>query len=57
MDPKVAEAIGRGNPVVFFDVAVAGAPIGRIRMEMCAQKRQKTFVNFVQANFEEILFH
>jgi peptidyl-prolyl isomerase H (cyclophilin H) len=48
MDPKVAEAIGRGNPVVFFDVAVAGAPIGRIRMELFADVCPKTAENFRQ---------
>jgi peptidyl-prolyl isomerase H (cyclophilin H) len=48
MDPLVAEAIGRGNPVVFFDIAIAGVPAGRIRMELFADICPKTAENFRQ---------
>ncbi|KAF7632562.1 Peptidyl-prolyl cis-trans isomerase [Meloidogyne graminicola] len=36
------------NPVVFFDVAAGGAPIGRIIMELFADVCPKTAENFRQ---------
>lgn len=34
MDPLLAEAISRGNPVVFFDISIAGVTAGRIKIEL-----------------------
>jgi peptidyl-prolyl isomerase H (cyclophilin H) len=48
MDPAVAEAVARGNPVVFFDVTLAGNPIGRIKIELFADMCPKTAENFRQ---------
>ena len=36
------------NPIVFFDVAIAGAPIGRIKMELFADIVPQTAENFRQ---------
>jgi peptidyl-prolyl isomerase H (cyclophilin H) len=33
-ETTLADALRRGNPVVFFDVAVAGRSIGTIKMEL-----------------------
>lgn len=33
-ETTLADALKRGNPVVFFDVAVAGREIGRVKMEL-----------------------
>lgn len=46
MDPVLSEAISRGNPVVFFDIAIAGVASGRIRMELFADVCPKTAENF-----------
>jgi peptidyl-prolyl isomerase H (cyclophilin H) len=48
MDPVIQEAINRGNPVVFFDVAIAGNATGRIKMELFADVCPKTSENFRQ---------
>jgi peptidyl-prolyl isomerase H (cyclophilin H) len=48
MDPAIADAIGRGNPVVFFDISIAGVPAGRIKMELFADVCPKTAENFRQ---------
>lgn len=45
-DPAVAEAIARGNPVVFFDVTIGGAAAGRIKMELFKDICPKTAENF-----------
>ena len=34
MNPNVAAAIKRGNPVVFFDISIGDSPQGRIVMEL-----------------------
>ncbi|KAG6582836.1 flagellar peptidyl-prolyl cis-trans isomerase [Phytophthora cinnamomi] len=34
MDAALSEALRRGNPVVFFDVSIGGAPVGRLRLEL-----------------------
>ncbi len=47
-DPAVLEAIARGNPVVFFDVSIAGRPAGRIKMELFKDLAPKTVENFRQ---------
>jgi peptidyl-prolyl isomerase H (cyclophilin H) len=36
LDQAVLEAIGRGNPVVFFDVTIGGMSAGRIKIELFA---------------------
>lgn len=46
MDPAVAEALRRGNPVVFLDVAIGGAPAGRLRLELFKKECPKTVENF-----------
>ena len=46
MDQVLSEAIARGNPVVFFDIAIAGIPSGRIRIELFADVCPKTAENF-----------
>lgn len=48
MDPAIAEAIGRGNPVVFFDISIAGIAAGRIKMELFADICPRTAENFRQ---------
>ncbi|GMI07468.1 hypothetical protein TrRE_jg7234, partial [Triparma retinervis] len=47
-DPNVADVIKRGNTCVFFDVAVANVPIGRIKMELYNNLVPKTVENFRQ---------
>lgn len=47
-DPAVTEAIERGNPVVFFDITIAGVPAGRIKMELFKDVVPKTAENFRQ---------
>ena len=34
MDPLLAEALKRGNPVTFFDITIGGHKAGRIKMEL-----------------------
>ncbi|KDO34419.1 peptidyl-prolyl cis-trans isomerase H [Saprolegnia parasitica CBS 223.65] len=48
MDPALSEAVRRGNPVVFFDVALGNAPLGRIKMELFKRECPKTVENFRQ---------
>jgi peptidyl-prolyl isomerase H (cyclophilin H) len=48
MDPLVAEAIGRGNPVVFLDVSLGVTPLGRINIELYRDVAPKTAENFRQ---------
>eukprot|EP01031_Cornospumella_fuschlensis_P014725 gene14725-17994_t len=48
MDPSLAAAIERGNPVVFFDVSIGGVAAGRIRIELFADVCPKTAENFRQ---------
>ena len=48
MDPAVNEVISRGNPVVFFDVEIAGVAAGRIKIELFADVCPKTAENFRQ---------
>ena len=48
MDPSIQEAINRGNPVVFFDISIAGNAIGRIKMELFTDICPKTVENFRQ---------
>jgi peptidyl-prolyl isomerase H (cyclophilin H) len=48
MDPAIADAIGRGNPVVFFDVSIGGVGVGRIKMELFADVCPRTAENFRQ---------
>ena len=48
MDPALNDAISRGNPVVFFDISIAGIASGRIKMELFADVVPKTAENFRQ---------
>jgi peptidyl-prolyl isomerase H (cyclophilin H) len=48
MDPAVAEAIAHGNPVVFFDISIAGVASGRLKMELFKDVTPKTAENFRQ---------
>lgn len=48
MDPAIIDAIGRGNPVVFFDISIAGVSAGRIKIELFADICPKTAENFRQ---------
>lgn len=48
MDAAFEEAISKGNPVVFFDISIAGVPAGRIRMELFADICPRTAENFRQ---------
>ena len=48
MDPVIVDAVGRGNPVVFFDISIAGVAAGRIKMELFADVCPKTAENFRQ---------
>lgn len=47
-DAAVMEAVNRGNPVVFFDVSIAGVPSGRMKIELFADIVPKTAENFRQ---------
>ncbi|RLN14898.1 hypothetical protein BBJ28_00015968, partial [Nothophytophthora sp. Chile5] len=49
MDSALSEALRRGNPVVFFDVAIGGAPAGRMRMELFKRDCPRTVENFRNA--------
>jgi hypothetical protein len=33
-DRDVAEAVGRGNAVVFLDIAIGGTRVGRMKLEL-----------------------
>lgn len=46
MDAALSEALKRGNPVVFLDVAIGGAPAGRLRLELYKHDCPKTVENF-----------
>ncbi|RLN71669.1 hypothetical protein BBJ28_00008261 [Nothophytophthora sp. Chile5] len=46
MDSALSEALRRGNPVVFFDVAIGGAPAGRMRLELFKKDCPRTVENF-----------
>ncbi|KAI9921733.1 hypothetical protein PsorP6_000139 [Peronosclerospora sorghi] len=46
MDVPLSEALRRGNVVVFFDIAIGGAPIGRLRLELFKQDCPRTVENF-----------
>jgi hypothetical protein len=48
MDPAIAEAISRGNPVVFFDITIGGTSAGRIKIELFSDICPKTAENFRQ---------
>jgi peptidyl-prolyl isomerase H (cyclophilin H) len=48
MDPALSEALARGNPVVFFDIAIGGTPVGRIKIELFADVCPRTAENFRQ---------
>mmetsp|Transcript_8558 Transcript_8558/g.11921 ORF Transcript_8558/g.11921 Transcript_8558/m.11921 type:complete len:185 (+) Transcript_8558:19-573(+) len=48
LDSAVGEALSRGNPVVFFDISIAGVSAGRIKMELFADICPKTAENFRQ---------
>jgi peptidyl-prolyl isomerase H (cyclophilin H) len=46
MDQALSEALRRGNPVVFFDISIGGAPAGRIKLELFKKDCPKTVENF-----------
>ncbi|UIZ21610.1 hypothetical protein KXD40_000035 [Peronospora effusa] len=46
MDTALSEALRRGNPVVFFDVSIGGAPVGRLRLELFKKDCPRTVENF-----------
>lgn len=48
MDPLVSEAIGHGNPVVFFEVSYGSNHLGRITIELFKHVAPKTCENFRQ---------
>lgn len=48
MDPLLAEAVKRGNPVVFFDISIANVPQGRLKMELFKDQVPLTVENFRQ---------
>lgn len=48
IDPTISDALQRGNPVVFFDVSIAGRPQGRIKMELFRDMVPRTAENFRQ---------
>ncbi|KAG1707245.1 cytochrome P450 monooxygenase 22 [Phytophthora capsici] len=48
MDAALSEALRRGNPVVFFDVSIGGAPVGRLRLELFKKDCPRTVENFRQ---------
>ncbi|KAJ0411953.1 hypothetical protein ATCC90586_009910 [Pythium insidiosum] len=46
MDPLLNDALKRGNPVVFLDVSIGGAPAGRLKLELFKKDCPKTVENF-----------
>ncbi|KAG6968796.1 hypothetical protein JG687_00003555 [Phytophthora cactorum] len=48
MDAALSEALRRGNPVVFFDISIGGAPVGRLRLELFKKDCPRTVENFRQ---------
>ncbi|KUF83619.1 Peptidyl-prolyl cis-trans isomerase [Phytophthora nicotianae] len=46
MDAALNEALRRGNPVVFFDISIGGAPVGRLRLELFKKDCPRTVENF-----------
>jgi peptidyl-prolyl isomerase H (cyclophilin H) len=48
MDPSIADAISRGNPVVFFDITIGGVSAGRMKIELFADTCPKSAENFRQ---------
>jgi len=46
MDTAVAEALAKGNAVVFFDITIGMVPSGRIRIELFSKETPKTAENF-----------
>jgi len=48
IDPLIAEAAERGNPVVFFDIKIADKDAGRIRFELFADVAPRAAENFRQ---------
>ena len=48
MDPAIKGAVERGNPVVFFDISIAGNVVGRVKIELFADICPKTAENFRQ---------
>lgn len=48
MDPVIADAVGRGNPVVFFDISIGGMEVSRIKIELFADICPRTAENFRQ---------
>ena len=47
-ETTVAEAVKKGNPCVFFDVTLGGAPAGRLKMELFKSVAPRTVENFRQ---------
>lgn len=47
MDPTLAAAIKRGNPVVFMDIEIANQPAGRIKMELFKKVAPKVYIFLV----------
>lgn len=69
MDPTLAAAIKRGNPVVFMDIEIANQQMGRIKIELFNTIAPKVFFiiiqynrhvkildNFVQVNLEDLIY-
>ncbi|KAG7380641.1 Peptidyl-prolyl cis-trans isomerase H [Phytophthora pseudosyringae] len=46
MDAALSEALRRGNPVVFLDLSIGGAPAGRLRLELFKKDCPRTVENF-----------
>ena len=46
MDALLTDALKRGNPVVFFDIAIGGSPVGRMKMVLFKRECPKTVENF-----------
>jgi hypothetical protein len=45
-DASREEKEEKKNPIVFFDLAIAGHPVGRVKMELFADVCPKTAENF-----------
>jgi peptidyl-prolyl isomerase H (cyclophilin H) len=48
MNSTLADALSRGNPVVFFDISMGTRPLGRLKIELFADVCPKTAENFRQ---------
>jgi len=47
-DSTLADALARGNPVVFLDIAIGSTTVGRVKLELFKDIAPRTVENFRQ---------